>query len=720
MTARSATPLADSALRNPVGIPPGLDRMLRTVEQGARRLRSRLAPLAERDDALPSLRAAAEEARLFLEDELRSPLHRALRRPLRQIAPGTPGASVLQQAFEGMRARAERAAELQEAVAVLRAGVRRLNDRHAPVLPRATRVALAAARVGEEDVARLRRAADVQPLQRRLAEAGRELDRLAAHLPAGTAFRRGAAWDEEVAPEELVACMELRLRERGRVAQERAGAGPARPVTVRLVRELAAAAATPRAPSDPQLCAQEAARMLVAGEADARGGEDLALWDGLVGWASGAVYAPAQASAWAPVLPAPGVQPDGDAGATRFVVPIDESYALITPHLRSGVRVRDRRVVLDATVDCAAFSPPDEAETLGLAALDIAPLFDGLDAQPRWYSTQRNTQLLVVAETERGFLARVTRRGTLQRSRTPAWNPEPGERARLRVLGSLGDSVRPDVIDVGPGDGSARTFAGLQTTPVDLPFIDAPTAWLRSAVPAHARNAVDEEAHFFRTVALRVPYTVPRWIGRGRCASRSLQGALYVKPFGLRAADSPPLQRWLAARNSVALLAAAARLWLRLHDAGCALGVYHVDHLVFRPDWSTPGERPRLLAVVAEAPFGTQLGRPHRRPPPDAGYVPLYAGLGVRVLPPGVAAGQAASPETEARAFALFALDALAHAPLPLSNPFAAEDLSAAVPGYAQHFTQPDLAASLGAALSSPDAPGLVIEWIRALAASRG
>jgi hypothetical protein len=712
-----ATPLSDRVLRDPLALPQGLESLLRGVERDARREHARMAALAGRPDAIGAVRASAGELHAFLHDELGSALHRTLRRPLRQVAPGSAAAKNLDQARQRLVARAERAARLQAEIDVVRGAVARLRDRFAAELPRATRQALDRARASEAHLARLRRAEDAEPLHERLRAAERELQHLLAHVPATVdAWRHGASWSEEASLGELLAALELRLRERGPLVQEQGRAADIRRLTVRHAVELSRAApAGTGAGRDVHVAAEQAALSLVRGHAQAHGSEDLPLWAAVLGGASDAVFG-GPGSGWAPQLPPPGPVGDTDAGSTRFVVPIDDVYVLVTADLRSSVRVRDRRIALDKAVECAAFSPEGEADTLALARLDVQPLFDGFSPLPGWYITERNARLQVIAQAGDRWIARVVRQGALRRSRTPGWVPEPPARARLRVLGSLAEPAGAEPIHVGRRDRERRVFCGVETTRVDLPFADCAVAWLRSpGRTAWSGAAVAAEEQVFRAISRRVPFTVPRAVGPGRCPETDVEGVLYVPPFGARLDESPPMEAWLRASYGRALLGAAARLWTRVNKAGYALGVYHLDAMVFRTGWSPPGGFPTAHAVATDAPYACMLGQYYRRPPADPLYLPRYAGLGGHVLPPAVAEGEVALPECEAQSFALFALDVLASRPLPLSPVTPAVELAAMLPDFENHFTQPGLVRPLADALLSHDAARQVIEWIEVL-----
>ena len=713
----------DRVLADPLGVPQGLDHSLRRMERGAREQRTLLASLAARDDAAEPVRAAAEELDRFLEDEARSPLLRALRRPLRQIAPDMPGGRSLQRCWDGVRARAEAAVELQAALDGIRAAVARVRERFADELPRATRERLQEERLDDAQLARMGRAADVAPLHRRLRRAEQALERLWSRTDAGSdaGLQRGASWAEEAAPGELLALLELRLRERARLLHERDQARTLRALAARQVRALGQATGWRRpASTSAHAVAQRMGELLLRDEAGAHGGEDLALWSELLGAATDTVHDPGRPAGWAAQLPDVALPAPRDTGSIRFVVPIDGSYALITPHHPSPVRITDKRVAMDGTVECAVFLEHGDFATLPLARLDVDPLFEGLEAEPAWYATARRAQLQVIGQVGDGWIARVARRGTLRRTAGGAWDPERRDDGRLRVLGTLSAAALDAAWEVGAAPGPEREFCGLRMVPVAAPLAESGVAWLRVAAgTGWTEEAAWAEEGWFRAVARKIPLTVPAWAGRARLTARRQQGPLYVPPLGLRAAELPPLDTWLRSNSARPLLSAVARLWLRLTEAGYALGAYHLDALAFSMGWGSAQEGPAAHALVTDAPFGVPMGRYHRRPPREEALFPFYAGLGCRVLPPAAARGDVALPASEAQAFALFVLDTLAVRPLPLTGITATEALAEMVPDLGAHFSLPQLAAGLARALR-PGAPtDGVIEWIEAVAGTR-
>lgn len=711
----------DRVLADPLAVPHGLDQALRRMERGARQRRDLLAPLAARPDAAEPVRAAAQELERFLENGERSPLLRALRRPLRQIAPGTPGWQNLDRCWAGLRARAESAVQLQAALDGLRAEVARVSGRFADELPRATRELLQRERLEEQDLSRVGRAEDVKPLLARLRRAEHELERLWERLDAAAdaQLQRGACWAEEAAPGEVLALLELRLRERARLLHERNGVGTLRLLAARQVRALGEAGGWRRAATtSAHTVAQRTGELLLRDEAHARGGEDLALWGELLGAAGDTLHDPARATGWAAQLPDAPLPEVRETGSTQFVIPIDGTYALVTRELQSGVRVSGRSVELDRTVECAVFLEHGDAETLPLARMDVEPLFDGLQGEPAWYSTGRRARLQVIARCGRGWIARVERRGTLVRSRVAAWQPEAGRDDRLRVLGTLFAPAPAELLAVGPGPAEPRAFCGLTSLPVATPLAECPVGWLRLVGQgAWSLDAVEAEEACFRAVGRHVSRTVPVWAGRARLDGRGASGPLYVPPLGVRAAELPAMTAWLASTSSRPLLQAVARLWLRITQAGYGLGVYHVDALVFTIGWADAGREPAAHAVITHAPFAVPLGQYHRRPPREEALFPHYPGLGCQVLPHAAAAGDVALPASEVQAFALFALDALAQKPLPLSGVVRSEAVAEMVPDFAANFAYPETATRLAEVLRPGAKTDGVASFIQRLAA---
>jgi hypothetical protein len=539
---------------------------------------------------------------------------------------------------------------------------------------------------------------------------------------AAAQLQRGASWAEDASPGELLASLELRLRERMRLLYERDRARTLRRLAARQVTALGQAGGWQRpASTSAHAVAQRMGELLIRDETGARDGEDLALWAELLGAAADALHGPAGSAGWVAQLPDLPPLEARETGSIRFVVPLDDRYALISPRHPSPVRVMEKRVALDAAVECAVFLEHGDFETLPLARLDVDPLFAGLSAEPAWYATERRAELQVIARVEDGWIARLSRRGLLRRTGADAWDPERSDGGRLRVLGTLLAPPPEGPWSVGQAPGSERVFCGLRTLPVNAPVAGCSTAWLR--VPAQggwAADAVRAEEEFMRGVARKVPFTVPVWAGAAHLASRQLQGPLYVPPLGMYAADLAPLEAWLRANSGYPMVSAVARLWLRVTGAGWALGAYHGDAFTFVVWWSGgAAEGPLAQAMVTAAPFAVRLGQYHRRVPPQEQLFPDYARLGCRVVSPAAAQGDVALPSSELRAFAVFALDALANKPLPLAGVVPCEALAEMIPEFADRFAHPETATRLAAVLRPKADMDWIARFVQTLAANR-
>jgi hypothetical protein len=693
----SETPLCDAALASPLGVPPGLDSALRGVERGARAARARLRATAERGGAVPAVGEALARLDEFLEDPRRSPLRRALKRPLRQIAVGTPGWRRLDASWRAAVLRADAAARLQDAVEELRGELARVTARFGGALPYWTRWHLEREKVTADHIEQLRRDDARKSVRERLRFVESELERLHAHLPPSStvdAVQLADAWPTDVAPGELLAAAALRLAER------HAGRGSGLPAirlrhaAARHLHALGAAGEWRRVAHQPEhtLAEQLAAAAVSAGE-ELRWTDDGPLWAGLVAAAQDAAHGESRRDAW---QPQPHVreleEPDGDWGATVFAVPLSPDYVLLTPETPSAVRVSSRRVGLGAAVECAAFSGAGGFATLDDARRDVAPLFDGLADEPAWYRTARKARLKVLAKSGDAWLARLDSRGELARAPTAGWSTGAPRDARLRVLldGLSAPPVHPVAVG-GAGDEPVE-FCGLTRHEVEAPYAGYRRLWLRTAEEG-GDERLKAEHELFRGLARSAPGAGLRPAGRGRMERPRAEGYLYVPPFAFAADESPPVARWMAA-NPVVFIVAAAKVALSLARSGMALGVFHRSSFAFRVEW-TPAGVARPVAIVSAAPFAGRLGEPYAR----FARAPEFGGLGARLLPSAVVTGAAATAETEAQAWALFALDLLATKRLPPSSWSAEEVASVATVSAGQFFHIPNAAERFGAAL---------------------
>jgi hypothetical protein len=699
----SDTPLCDEALTTHVGVPPGLESALRNVERTARAARARLGAIVQGGRAAPAVAAALERLDMFLDDARRSPLRRALRRPLRQIALGTLPWRRLESAWRSAVLRADAAARLQGAIDELRGALARVESRFGADLPYWTRFHLQRERVTGDEIERLRRDDARKPVLERLRRVEMELARIHAHLPSPeyvAAMQLGRNWPGGVNPGELMAATVMRLSERF------AGRAPAgqterlRLAAARHLRELGAAgdwARTARKPA--HTVAEQIANASLASAGELEWRDDGPLWAGMIAAAQDALHAPRRRGAWQPALPPRGAPASGEEawGTTHFAIPLSPDYVLLTPETPSPARVTSRRVALDAAVECAAFSGPAGFETVEAARQDVEPLFAGLSGEPAWYRTERKARLTIVARAGALWLARLDARGELEAVRTPAWSGGAPRDARLHVL--LDGVSAPPLGPVAVGSaGDAEEFGGVARREVEAPFAAWRRAWLKTAAEERDHDRLEAEHAFFRAVARQAGGLGLRPLGRGRTDRPAANGYLYAPPFAFSDAESPPLARWMD-ENPILFIAAAARLAAALSGIGQGLGVYHRSALAFRIEW-TPAGLARPMAVATAAPFAAPLGRTYVGVGRRKRIIPELGGLGMRLLPSAVAAGGVATPEAEAQAWALFALDLLARKRLPASLSGTADLAAFAAEAPEGHFHVPDAAARLGRALT--------------------
>jgi hypothetical protein len=694
----SETPLTDAVLATPIEVPPGLGSALQNVERGARAARARLQPVADRGDAAPAVIAALARLDAFLDDR-RSPLRRALRRPLRQIALGTPAWRRVESAWRAAVLRADAAARLQGAIEELRGEVARITARFGAEMPYWTRWHLEREHVAAADVERVRREDALKPMRERLRRAEAELARLHAHLPPPhvlDAVQLADAWPSDVAPGELLAAAALRLAERTEASVRRSAAAPLRSAAARHLHALGAAEGWSRVASQPaHSVAEQLANSSLSADEE-RWVDDAPLWTGLVAASQDGLHGGEGRDEWQPQLLArKPVEPDEGWGATHFAIPISPDYVLLTPETQSAVRVTSRRIKLDASAECAAFSGRDGFETLADARRDVDPLFAGLADEPAWYRTTQSARVTVLARSGALWLARLDLRGEIGRAPVAAWSTGAPRDARLRVLLDGVSAPPPDPVAVdAAGAEPAAELGGIALHEVEAPYAAHRRLWLKTAGEGDG-DRLDAEHALFRRIARHAPEIGLRPMGRGRTERPPAEGYLYIPPFAFTAAGSPPLARWMR-ESPIAFIAAAARASAALTRTGWALGVFHRDAFAFRVEWSAAGVA-RPVAVIIMAPYAVPLGHYHART--GLQLVPGYGGLGGLVLPHALAAGDVAMPETEAQAWALFGLDLLARKRLPptVRTPAAIASLAAESAG--DYFDSPKYAAALAAAL---------------------
>src|SRR3954464_3815162 len=130
------TRLYTDVLRDdPLGVPTGIEDVMRDAEVEARALYTSATELARLGTPLPVLAEAIEDLHRFLENPRESMLHRMLRRPRTQRRLDSPAGRGFSQYVNGLTGRAKQAIETQQRVITVRQEVQRLTTTYASQLP---------------------------------------------------------------------------------------------------------------------------------------------------------------------------------------------------------------------------------------------------------------------------------------------------------------------------------------------------------------------------------------------------------------------------------------------------------------------------------------------------------------------------------------------------------------------------------------------------------
>jgi hypothetical protein len=648
-----------------MGVPDEVRRHLRRMESEARALHAHVRSVLrsnwpgedEEGGGDPHLRAAMNDLAAVLEDERRSPLLRALRRRPDQLREGEAGRRSLDDAWAGVRRRAERALARHDAAAEFQRAYRRVRLRFGARLRWHLADALSRWGIAEEDAERRADALSLWARIDRLGEIEAELAEAEALLPESVAEPlEVSAWPEDVALEELEAAVRaaegtahehagLAWRARGRRlaeahAERLLGNGASRPAAGRL-----------------EGAAREA--VLRAGERIGVGDEDVDAWGILL-------RAAARSRTAAPGPDSPTALADGEdaSGSILFVVPLFGPFVLVRTGRPWPVRVHGRGVRVGAPADCVAAHPPGATETTLPLDAWAPPLFElPPEAPAGWLATRAAAVVVPFARIAPDrWLARVEKRGRLEAMDDPP--PTQAKRGRdpaVRVLSAAMQVPARGELAAGPAEGVTKGPFGWRTAVVPLPLADVRRGWMRTAeLPAGADHARAEQV-FFQVAGRRVPGCTVRCLGH----DPRTRGYLYAPPLALPVHESPQLRAW-AESDPLAFAAAAARLWRALGGVGLALGFYHASTLAFRARFGAASEAQALHAVATAAPLGTALGRAYRRSRETVPLFPAYEKLGGARLPPAQVQGEVALPASEAASVALYVLDLLAARPLRL------------------------------------------------------
>jgi hypothetical protein len=737
------TPIADGALRNPVGIPPNVDQWLRGIEMRARSMHARLEQACAASQPLPALRSAFDELSLFLGEDAASPFRRLLRRPLARLALHLPASRAFDAYVRRMFERGNGAIELQAAAEAFRREMEGVAHRYSR-LPYFTATWLAEARVTATELERAQRVENVESLRRRMARVVRRLEELERYLPPTGAFpspssdtaRSGIPPSDttsfDTAPSgivessdvaqplteptvpELRAALALRLERRAAARPPEDTADTLRAAGALHVAALGSAGgwASPARESRHVVAERLALEAMRPGESLAPEGEDVDLWGGLLGSATAALYGQ-PGEGWQAQLPVDrGAEDDSDVDGTRtilYAVPIDDTFVCLTPAHPAPVRVHARRARVGDVVDCRIFA--EDAETELSRALAVDPLFDGIAPDAAgWYVTGTEARVRVFAGEGGDWFGRVERKGAAKLLATPGWQPAVDEPGALRVV--AGSRPGPEPLAVGGDAREPVTFLGTVSREVRTPFAEHPWGWLKTPV---SPGGLDAERDLFHALAPVRPGMALRLLGTARTRPQDGEGFLYARPFAFRLGDSPPLRSWMDGAARYAFVRAVARAAAGVHEAGFALGVYHPDAFAFGVEWDTEERGFRPSAVVVEAPCARRFGE-RFSPPADALATSLeFPRLRFRGVAPVIRVGDTATPETDAMSFGLMVLELLATRPLPVQGWLPWDRIPQVVAAHGSCFTRPALATKVAACLESVAHSAQLLSFMRSL-----
>jgi hypothetical protein len=715
---RHDTSIVDRVLIDPMAIPAQVDVWLREIEMRARELHGRVYDaLREAGVPVPVLKEVVDELDRFLADPQSSPLHRLLRRPLSQLASGTPASSAFSRYTSSLFERAAEAINVQKHADALRAELEQLRRDFQTLIPRATTRALQATRLTEASVLGAGRSQDLRAMLARAGYVRSELRKLADHVPPGIPLELAGTAIDAPSVGELEAMLRLRLRRRESAV--RTGMG------IEDVRQLAALqlkALVERSPeridaSRPQQVLAESllGHALRAGAARVCAGKDTELWTTALSAADRMYWLEDAEDAWHPRVPLLGSRQDGQAGpaAVFFALPLDEEYVLLSQHVPTVVRMWSGSLDVGATVDCRVFGIAGAPLDAAAAALDLDPLFEGRRSEPAWYQTERRAKLEIIAATGEHVFARLVRRGKLQRLTGEASRSSVSVAGALRVLSRPQHLPKSTLLRVEALPENSASFAGVVTTPVRAPIAELDRALLRTTeLPG---GVLEREREVFRALRWRSAVHAPAPLPRGQMEVRS--GYLYVPPIAFRIAESSPLGRW-ADEEPLLFVRAAAQVMVAAHEAGYALAIYHPDAFAFGMFSNPASKRFEPRAVLMHAAAAVPLGERYRK----VGGGPLadicYIRIGYRGAALPVAAGETSSCESDAAAFGLLVLEFLAKKSLHArSKRLSWDELESVIQEHEDAFHHPKLARTFAEWILSRSDRTKLLAGVRRLAA---
>lgn len=733
----SATPRADAVLRSPLATPPGVAAWLRWCERRLAELRASAEDALGRASAAGqppgiSLVTVAAELTRALDDQETGAFTRLLRRPLRQLGPGSPAVATFDRLVDRLSAQVAQAVEVEPLVTRAGARLDALNSQYGARFPTLLRQALDDVGVDRRAIERMRTVSDAETILQRMDAVGRRMDAWEQELANDETWADLARVDgEALTGSELGAIVKRGLRERARRAMV---ADRARELRMRLAHHAATARAVAGAepPPDPLVPIVRDLLLTAArlGEVNATGAADAPLWAWTLNGA-----APGHLSAWdagdvaaALIRPA---EPPSTAATTLYVVPVTaqppgpagrsvrDTLVWITRDTPAAVRVWDAHVALGETIQ-ARVAVPTTTTYDPLLERDLAALFTGADARrSAWYATKTRAHVDVIARHGGAWIARVSRPGVLQRLPDPAWRADAHTAAAFRLLRPVASRSHADV-DVeevqalGPAGGA---FGGASTLEVRTALAGDGRAWLRTTAldDATGRLTLERERALFDELTRR-PQTasaalVP--VTSARCGRVGDPLPLYRRPLVTGPGLGELAPAWLRSVSArLALLAAIARTLVAVHGAGAALGVVHPDAFAYTLVHGTARGALAPRAVLAYAPCATPFGQRHDsayvRALEARGYGVTFSRLRVSAIPDAVRSGSAATPGDDAASFLRCALDLLALDTLPAAALHDAPNVTATLVAHREHFLAPELVSHVAELLDGGDVDAMV------------
>lgn len=697
---RGGAPIVDRAYYAPLVIGDDGVQWLRSVEIELRDLAERLE--AVRDVLHPPLTLvldAEETIERLLHDE-NGEVVRCARRPLSHLRPGAPGRARLERSVTDLRNRVVIALSTVDRVQALSRSVDAARSDYSASLPNFTREYLADAGLDADRFSHVRSERDIARLESRLATvvaALRELRDAADDSGEETEHQQTVA--DELTLTELRALRVLALRARTSMAglsKEESLAHDTAAGLIRITRvaERMAGVAGYRGRIGME-SSGTTARLLedaaVQSLESSRYGSTASFWAGAVAAGARALN-PVQGSfSWlpplgslanavaAPPLSAPDA-PD-DSGSTIYCIPIGQSHVVLSPKIRSGIRVYSETVHPGEVLECTVTPSSEPSGGTALMDADLSQLFEGLDDRfSRWYEIGKKLRVTVLTKDGDEWYGRFEKPGVIERLPDPPVSETVPQRVpsafRIRRDYTIGSSEALDPEDSAltvKREGTLDRVLGLQTFRVATPFERHPSALLRRPIRV-SRRTTDmtlRERDLFAALSSAgggQNAVCPAPIGLGRLDDAPRFWPCYARPPVTWPRQDDLERTWLKGDSRLLLeyIRGVARVIVLAHDRSFSVGVVTMQQFAVALDWEresgAPVPRPMLMTAPLAAAFGNTYLSPTGVGASHDGEE-TYSRLGVSVLPPDVAGQLQASPATDAYGFGLFVLDLLMEHP---------------------------------------------------------